>query len=128
MNPLNGEPVHCTVDSVPSTNLKFHWMLSLSSNTSPTTTNMDLNQRELNQHTTVAHHLQNISSIFLLQDAFLTHRNGQLLCWAENEVGAQKVPCVFNLIKAGEYFVKIVHNFIINNYYCLLWSLIRNDV
>lgn len=100
---MNGEPVQCTVDSVPSTNLKFHWMLSLSSNASPT--NVDLNnQRKLNELTTINYNLSNVSSIFLLQDAFLNsiHRNGQLLCWAENEVGPQKVPCVFNLIKAGK--------------------------
>ena len=104
VNPLNGTPVQCTIDSVASSNLKFHWMLSLSSSTPPTN---DLNQRKLNQYTTVAHNLKNISSIFLLQDAFLTstHRNhAQLLCWADNEIGSQKVPCVFNLIKAGKCF------------------------
>lgn len=103
MNPLTGEPVKCTVDSVPSTSLKFHWMLSLSSSQS-SNSNLDSNQRKLNQYTTVAHSLKNISSIFILQDTILssTHKNAQLLCWADNDVGPQKVPCVFNIVKAGK--------------------------
>lgn len=28
---------------------------------------------------------------------------GALVCWAENEIGKQSEPCVFNIIPASEY-------------------------
>ena len=28
---------------------------------------------------------------------------GSLLCWAENEIGVQDIPCVFHIIPVGEF-------------------------
>ena len=29
---------------------------------------------------------------------------GTLLCWGDNELGRQAVPCVFHIIPAGKHF------------------------
>ena len=77
--------MNCQVEADPD-NVKFHWTLSTGRETA-------LVSREVSSDSG----LSSILEYTPRRDADF----GQLQCWASNDIGKQKEPCVFNIVKEG---------------------------
>lgn len=77
--------INCTVRSNPEDQLQFHWTFNSSS---------ELNTLPESRFRTTGPTSQLVYSLNTGRDY------GTILCWAENQLGRQDVPCVFHLIPA----------------------------
>ena len=73
----------CQVDSNPRTDLTFHWVFNTSQEM------IDIQQDQMRMNGTS-------SRVDFIPRTEMDY--GHLLCWAENEVGGQSSPCVFQLV------------------------------
>ena len=73
----------CQVDSNPGSGLSFHWVF----NTSQEMIDIQQDQMRMNG---------SVSTVDFIPRTEMDY--GHLLCWAENEVGRQVRPCVFQLV------------------------------
>lgn len=80
--------VSCEVEADPS-HVNFRWALN------NTVENIDIPTHTSDGST---------SSVVYTPRTMLGY--GALLCWAHNEIGYQKEPCVIRIIPAGEYVMK----------------------
>ena len=75
----------CEVESNPDTELTFHWVF----NTSQEMIDIQQDQMRANGTTSTVDYIPRTEMDY-----------GNLLCWAENSVGLQTSPCVFQLVPA----------------------------
>ncbi|CAG0901114.1 unnamed protein product, partial [Darwinula stevensoni] len=82
-----GATVSCKVDSNPPAN-RFRWAFNASSEV------LDLGERDPS-------HLHGASTSVFPYTPKTEFDFGTLLCWAVNDIGQQRFPCVFHLIQTG---------------------------
>jgi hypothetical protein len=87
--------MYCNVDAVPSTNLAFHWLLKTTdSDKGASIRSVGVRQDSHHRQVHVFHSPEQPSHLL---------KKLQLLCWADNELGAQRQPCLFNVLRAGQF-------------------------
>lgn len=84
-----GIDIPCSVDSYPHP-ISFRWAYNYSD---------EVVYLPQNSHSFT----ENISSMRYVPHT--EHDYGTLLCWAANEVGAMKEPCVIHIVPAGKHYM-----------------------
>lgn len=79
--------IRCEVDAEPPTGLTFHWTL----NTSGAETSVEWAEFTVNDTTSIATYRPESSLDY-----------GTLACYAQNAIGKQSEPCVYNVVPAGK--------------------------
>ena len=79
--------VKCSVNANPPENIKFHWALNISSDIT------SISSKHYNYQGTASQLFYSIRRNF---DYCM------LLCWAENDIGQQTIPCRYHVVKASK--------------------------
>lgn len=86
--------ISCKVDANPM-NVSFYWAFN---KTETPLSSLNNQQDELNNYEQIDQSLESL----LLYTPMTKDDYGYLACWAENAIGYQRVPCLFNIIPSGK--------------------------